>query len=91
MWAPDFDVAASFVMSPPIRSAEHRAAIRAAVAGGVLTIVGTDHAGGVGGVGWGAAVGGGGRHADGPGQRSSLAPRTPYPYPLPSFLAPQRQ
>lgn len=43
LWHPDFDRAASFVMSPPIRTAEHRAAIKAALAGGVLSAVGTDH------------------------------------------------
>jgi dihydropyrimidinase len=44
MWHPDFDVAAAYVMSPPIRSAADRAAVRAALAGGVLSLVATDHA-----------------------------------------------
>lgn len=44
MWDPDFDRAAQFVMSPPIRSKEHQMAVKAAVAGGVLQLVGTDHA-----------------------------------------------
>lgn len=44
LWHPDFDVAARYVMSPPIRSAEHGAALRAALAGGALQIVATDHA-----------------------------------------------
>lgn len=44
MWHPNFDVAASYVMSPPIRSAADRAAVRAALAGGVLSLVATDHA-----------------------------------------------
>ncbi|KAL4420181.1 hypothetical protein ABPG77_008317 [Micractinium sp. CCAP 211/92] len=44
LWDPDFDRAAQFVMSPPIRSKEHQAALQAAAAGGVLQLVGTDHA-----------------------------------------------
>jgi hypothetical protein len=44
LWHPDFDTAAKFVMSPPIRSLEHQHALRAAVSGGVLQLVGTDHA-----------------------------------------------
>lgn len=44
MWHPDFDTAAKYVMSPPIRSVEHQAALRAALAGGSLQLVGTDHA-----------------------------------------------
>lgn len=44
MWHPDFDTAAKFVMSPPIRSVEHQAALRAALAGGALQLVATDHA-----------------------------------------------
>lgn len=44
MWHPDFKVAAQYVMSPPIRSAEHGIALRKALAQGVLQCVGTDHA-----------------------------------------------
>ncbi|KAI7845659.1 hypothetical protein COHA_000773 [Chlorella ohadii] len=44
MWHPDFNVAAQYVMSPPIRSKEHGAALRSALAGGLLQLVGTDHA-----------------------------------------------
>lgn len=40
----DFTRAASYVMSPPIRSVEHQRALRSAVAGGVLHLIGTDHA-----------------------------------------------
>ena len=35
--------AAKYVMSPPIRSPEHQEGLKAAVAGGVLDIVATDH------------------------------------------------
>ncbi|KAG1677363.1 hypothetical protein FOA52_010742 [Chlamydomonas sp. UWO 241] len=44
MWHPDFKIAAQYVMSPPIRSAEHGAALRKALAQGTLQLVGTDHA-----------------------------------------------
>lgn len=44
MWYEDFTTAAQYVMSPPIRSAEHGAALRAALAGGALQLVATDHA-----------------------------------------------
>lgn len=38
-----FDVTAPFVMSPPLRPAAHRAALRAALAEGVFDVVATDH------------------------------------------------
>lgn len=44
LWDDDWDVAARYVMSPPIRSARHRAALRAGLAGGALQLVATDHA-----------------------------------------------
>ena len=44
MWDKNFTVAAQYVMSPPIRSKQHGAAVRAALAGGQLQVVGTDHA-----------------------------------------------
>eukprot|EP00892_Ulva_mutabilis_P012811 jgi/Ulvmu1/9902/UM057_0059.1 len=44
MWHPDFKIAAQYVMSPPIRSAEHRSALKKALAGGLLHLVATDHA-----------------------------------------------
>eukprot|EP00798_Chlamydomonas_sp_ICE-L_P016372 gene16372-22574_t len=44
MWHPDFDVAARYVMSPPIRSAEHGVALKKALANNVLQLVATDHA-----------------------------------------------
>ncbi|GJP35552.1 hypothetical protein CLOM_g20058 [Closterium sp. NIES-68] len=43
LWSPDFSHAAQFVMSPPIRSAEHVAAVKAALATGTLQLVATDH------------------------------------------------
>ncbi|CAI5496369.1 unnamed protein product [Closterium sp. Naga37s-1] len=43
LWSPDFQHAAQFVMSPPIRSAEHVAAVKAALATGTLQLVATDH------------------------------------------------
>ncbi|CAI7880249.1 unnamed protein product [Closterium sp. NIES-54] len=43
LWSPDFKHAAQFVMSPPIRSAEHVAAVKAALATGTLQLVATDH------------------------------------------------
>ena len=44
MWNSNFTVAAQYVMSPPIRSKAHSAAVRAALAGGHLQVLGTDHA-----------------------------------------------
>ena len=44
MWDANFTVAAQYVMSPPIRSAASGAAVQAALAGGVLQVLGTDHA-----------------------------------------------
>eukprot|EP00897_Mesotaenium_endlicherianum_P005377 jgi/Mesen1/4868/ME000244S04056 len=44
MWNPNFTYAAQYVMSPPIRSAAHRTALRNAFATGVLQLVATDHA-----------------------------------------------
>ncbi|MEW5319999.1 MAG: hypothetical protein WDW38_011104 [Sanguina aurantia] len=43
LWDRNFTHAAQYVMSPPIRSAEHGVAIKQALAGGVLTVVATDH------------------------------------------------
>ncbi|XP_057723226.1 dihydropyrimidinase [Arachis stenosperma] len=43
LWHPDFKTAASYVMSPPIRSKGHDKALQAALATGVLQLVGTDH------------------------------------------------
>ena len=43
-WDRDFDSAARFVMSPPIRGAGTAAALKGALAGGLLGAVGTDHA-----------------------------------------------
>eukprot|EP00898_Chlorokybus_atmophyticus_P007714 jgi/Chlat1/7944/Chrsp68S00585 len=43
MWHPDFDTAAKYVMSPPIRSREHGEALVAALSTGILQLVGTDH------------------------------------------------
>ncbi|CAL8462951.1 g2485 [Coccomyxa elongata] len=44
IWDPDFKVAAQYVMSPPIRNKEHQRQIKAGLAGGVLSIIATDHA-----------------------------------------------
>ncbi|GAX85193.1 hypothetical protein CEUSTIGMA_g12611.t1 [Chlamydomonas eustigma] len=44
MWDPDWEVAARYVMSPPIRAAEHGKALREALSRGVLQLVATDHA-----------------------------------------------
>jgi dihydropyrimidinase len=44
MWHPNFTIAAQYVMSPPIRSRPHSHALKAGLAGGVLQLVGTDHA-----------------------------------------------
>lgn len=43
-WDRDFDSAARFVMSPPIRGAGTAAALKGALAGGLLGAVATDHA-----------------------------------------------
>nr|XP_027066966.1 dihydropyrimidinase-like isoform X3 [Coffea arabica] len=43
LWDPDFNIAAKFVMSPPIRAPGHGRALQAAVSMGVLQLVGTDH------------------------------------------------
>ncbi|XP_044483348.1 dihydropyrimidinase-like [Mangifera indica] len=43
LWAPDFDTAAKYVMSPPIRASGHDKALQSALATGVLQLVGTDH------------------------------------------------
>ncbi|KAM3303643.1 dihydropyrimidinase [Capsicum chacoense] len=43
LWDPDFHFAARYVMSPPIRAAGHGTALQAALAMGVLQLVGTDH------------------------------------------------
>ncbi|CAI8586691.1 unnamed protein product [Vicia faba] len=43
LWHPDFKTAAKYVMSPPIRSKGHDKALRAALATGLLQLVGTDH------------------------------------------------
>ncbi|KAK9821070.1 hypothetical protein WJX74_008872 [Apatococcus lobatus] len=45
IWYSDFRTAAKFVMSPPIRTEEHRLAVRAGLAGGALQLVATDHCG----------------------------------------------
>ena len=44
MWHSNFTVAAQYVMSPPIRSAQHAPALKKALAGGTLQLVATDHA-----------------------------------------------
>lgn len=44
VFSKDFRTAAASVMSPPIRSARHREALRAALAGGGLSVLATDHA-----------------------------------------------
>ncbi|KAK9825674.1 hypothetical protein WJX81_001526 [Elliptochloris bilobata] len=44
VWDADFRVAAQYVMSPPIRSPEHQRRLKAALAGGMLGVVATDHA-----------------------------------------------
>lgn len=44
MWDTNFTKAAAAVMSPPIRSKEHRTALKKALAGGLLQLVATDHA-----------------------------------------------
>jgi len=44
MWDANWTVAAAHVMSPPLRAAEDRARLRAALASGELSVVATDHA-----------------------------------------------
>ncbi|KAG2426922.1 hypothetical protein HXX76_012708 [Chlamydomonas incerta] len=44
VWDANFTRAAAFVMSPPLRSAEHAPALRKALASGLLQLVATDHA-----------------------------------------------
>ena len=44
MWSSNFTLAASMVMSPPLRAPGHAVALKKALAGGILEIVGTDHA-----------------------------------------------
>jgi dihydropyrimidinase len=44
LWNRNFTEAAKYVMSPPIRSAASGAAVKAALAGGALQLLGTDHA-----------------------------------------------
>ncbi|KAK7316750.1 hypothetical protein RJT34_00441 [Clitoria ternatea] len=43
LWHPDFDIAAKYVMSPPIRKKGHDEALKAALTNGILQLVGTDH------------------------------------------------
>ncbi|WVY95206.1 hypothetical protein V8G54_034294 [Vigna mungo] len=43
LWHPDFDTAAKYVMSPPIRKRGHDKALQAALSTGILQLVGTDH------------------------------------------------
>lgn len=43
LWDPDFNIAAKFVMSPPIRAPGHGKALQAALSTGLLQLVGTDH------------------------------------------------
>ncbi|KAL2612473.1 hypothetical protein R1flu_024165 [Riccia fluitans] len=43
LWDSDFQTAAKYVMSPPIRPAGHNKALQAALANGILQLVGTDH------------------------------------------------
>lgn len=44
LWSENFTEASKFVMSPPIRSAESSSAVKSALAGGILQVLGTDHA-----------------------------------------------
>lgn len=44
MWHPNFTMAAQYVMSPPIRSTASGTAVRSALAGGIVQVLGTDHA-----------------------------------------------
>ncbi|KAL8545045.1 hypothetical protein ACS0TY_005303 [Phlomoides rotata] len=43
LWDSDFQTAAKYVMSPPIRAPGHAKALQAALSTGVLQLVGTDH------------------------------------------------
>ncbi|KAK7276649.1 hypothetical protein RIF29_17793 [Crotalaria pallida] len=43
LWHPDFETAAKYVMSPPIRKRGHDKALQAALSTGILQLVGTDH------------------------------------------------
>ncbi|KAH9741759.1 Dihydropyrimidinase [Citrus sinensis] len=43
LWHSDFVTAAKYVMSPPIRASGHNKALQAALATGILQLVGTDH------------------------------------------------
>ncbi|CAI9099362.1 OLC1v1036169C1 [Oldenlandia corymbosa var. corymbosa] len=43
LWDPDFNVAAKYVMSPPIRATGHGKGLQAALSMGTLQLVGTDH------------------------------------------------
>ncbi|XP_019155574.1 PREDICTED: dihydropyrimidinase [Ipomoea nil] len=43
LWDPDFNTAAKYVMSPPIRAPGHGKALQAALSTGLLQLVGTDH------------------------------------------------
>ncbi|XP_029130966.1 dihydropyrimidinase isoform X5 [Cajanus cajan] len=43
LWHPDFETAAKYVMSPPIRKRGHDKALQAALSTGVLQLIGTDH------------------------------------------------
>lgn len=43
LWDLDFDAAAKYVMSPPIRPAGHNVALQDALSTGLLQLVGTDH------------------------------------------------
>lgn len=43
LWNPDFATAAQYVMSPPIRKSGHDKSLQAALASGILQLVGTDH------------------------------------------------
>ncbi len=44
MWHEDFDTAAKFTLSPPLRPRSHVDALARGLAGGALQLVGTDHA-----------------------------------------------
>ncbi|KAL3138062.1 hypothetical protein ABBQ38_005294 [Trebouxia sp. C0009 RCD-2024] len=44
-WDPDFKIAAAHMISPPLRNKDHQMALRRALAGGHLHLVGTDHCG----------------------------------------------
>ena len=44
-WDPDFKRAAAHIISPPLRSLPHQAAVKRGLAGGLLHLVATDHCG----------------------------------------------